>query len=310
MAKKLAYSKYNKNALKGDVYHYIDCDGFVLGDKGNGGKGDCIGSNYRAYMAHRDPKLAEAVANLWDYSNSWDTRDNSIVGIRHPDLWDDESKMSRDHYINTLALLKEALRDGADKEVPGIISDKFSLITGTKHSDIENIMRFPISLKLWTKALRGSKVSEWLFYALEILTAVFYYIPITKLGNLIAGFSTKEVDQDEWIDYEPKYIQNQESWKGTVSKFIYPAFARGFLMTQVYALDDNFPAMRNALLRVHRPLVGSTNYVQKLQLGMKVPEDKVEWYQPMMGGRWSGWLNNRNDRWIRKLNMIGKDTDG
>ena len=44
-------------------------------------------------------------------------------------------------------------------------------------------------------------------------------------------------------------------------------------------------------------MVGNTNYVQQMWLGKKdIPRDKVESFKHMRGGRWSGYLNNRNDR--------------
>jgi hypothetical protein len=241
--------------------------------------------------------FAKAVANLWNYTYGMGDHPETIKGIRHPDLVDEKRKMSRDHYVYTLALLKEAMRDG----IKGNVSDKFHMIINSSPREVEHMMRFNLSLVCWAKALKGNKFAEWWFYALQIFTAAFLYLPLTGLGNLIAGFTTKEVDQDDWAEYSPKYLQEQRRYKRWIDKIIYPAFARGFLMTQVYALDDNFPVMREALLKAHRPLVGSTNYVHKLQLGMKVPEDKVKWYQSMRGGRWSGWLNNRNDRYIQKL---------
>lgn len=293
MKKKLELSRFNKNALKGDVYYFVDEHGLMLHDKTNPGKGDAIGRSYRAYLAYRDPIFPKAVAKLWDYTYGMGDHPNTIKGIRHPDLANDESKMSRDHYIYTLALLKEAIRDGNDDS---LIMDKFNMIIDAG-SEVDNMMRFTLPLVCWTEALGENKWYEFWFYIFEILTVSLVYIPMTKLGNWIAGFS-KEVEQDEWAKYEPKYLQHQAKWKIPISKLIYPAFARQFLIAQIEALDDNYPKLKARLKKLHTKLVGETNYVQRMFLDMEVPRDKVEGYKMMKGGRWSGWLNNRNDRWM------------
>ena len=303
MRKKLQVGTLSMEHGKGETFNYVDNHGLMLTSVDNGGKGDCIGRSYKAYQTYKNPMFVDAVADLWDYTYTWN-KDRSLVcritGIRHPDLADQERKMSRDHYINTLALLKSAIRDGNSSYD---IDLKFNTIIQAV-AKVDNMMRFTFPLTCWTKALNGNRFAEFLFYVLEILTVLLLYIPMTKAGNLIAGF-TEEVDQEHWEDYEPKDLAKQKKWKSLIDKAIYPAYARGCLITQIEALDSNFPILRNILKWLHRSLVGKTNYVQRLQLGMKVPEGAVDRYRPMIGGRWSGWLNNRNDREMRLLPMMG-----
>jgi hypothetical protein len=304
MSKKLNYSRYNKNTLPGQTYKYVDKFGMFLQGQGDG-KGDSIGRNYRAYMVYRDPMLVVSVAKLWNVVESDDWGNEVWKGIRHPELADMERKMSRDHFVNSLALFKEAIRDGVATD---FVKDKFHGLLNA--SSIDHMMRRNLSLRLWVKALRGGKRArgaQFWFYILEILTLRLVYIPIARIGNKIAKF-TEEVTQAEWKENYQRIDKDDKKslfWDNA----IFPAYARGYALTQMYALEDEFPRLRKKLMKLHGKLVGKTNYAQRLQLNMDVPFDEVEAYEPMMGCRWTGWLSNRNTRGMKVLEGYRKENE-
>ena len=87
-------------------------------------------------------------------------------------------------------------------------------------------------------------------------------------------------------------------YRKTIDKIIYPSYAVLLKGWQLYVLRDSF--LKKVVQRLYRPMIGRTNYMQQMLMGMKnIPRDVVEMYQAMEGGRWSGWLNNRNDRNMR-----------
>ncbi len=126
-----------------------------------------------------------------------------------------------------------------------------------------------------------------------LISALFVYLPSHLTLGPILNFG-KEVDQHEY-DVTNK-LQAQPKWKGKVAKAVYPSYAMLITGWKLYVLSG-FPILRKINELVYRPMIGKTNYVQKMLFGMKnIPRDKIESYTPMQGGRWSGYLNSRNDR--------------
>lgn len=253
----------------------LDKYGFIESDN----KGDIIGITFRAYLSCYDPRMAYAINNCWGVDSDNPTK---IRGIRHPE--NVERKMSRDHFIYSLCTM---MADDRDNWKVGFISRHVPF-------GVSNMHRFTLSLVLWTKAIAGNKIAELLYYLIEIMTTRFIYVPMFKAGYSIAKYG-QEVEQSEW---ETQYIQNGPKWRMWIDKIIFPSFALLYSGFQIYTLGDNFPRLKEALKKSYRPMVGKTNYVQKILFGMEVTQNEVDSYKPMHGGRWSGNLNGRNDRWL------------
>ena len=69
---------------------------------------------------------------------------------------------------------------------------------------------------------------------------------------------------------------------------------------KIYAVDG-MTWLKKIHQKVYRPMIGKTSYVQQMLFGMKVPRERIESYKAMKGGRWGGYLSNRNDRNMRVL---------
>jgi len=304
MLEKLSLSPYIPNAGDDVAYYYIDEYNLCVTYSSNKGIGDAIGRTMRAYLLTNDIKLLEGIVNLWQLSAE---HNNKLVGVRHPDYVEDPDKpffhlgarMSRDHYIYTLVALRlYEIRTG--KRHP-----KHVEIVKATPFGIRSMARWTLGLILWSKASTGNKTALWFNLLIDLIMVNLIYVPLKKLGDKICGWET-EVDQDVWDTYEHNSlqtnIQHHPKWKQKINKIIYPSFAIQFSCYQMYVTPDTFPKMKKALQKSFLKMVGSTNYVQQMFLGKKdVPRDKVEAFKPMKGGRWSGHLNNRNDRHMKVL---------
>lgn len=174
--------------------------------------------------------------------------------------------------------------------------------------------RWTLGLILWSKALLGNKTALWFYLIIELIVANLIYIPIRKICYKLTGWYP-EVDQDQWgwtDDIDPNkqseewrknhLLQAQPKWKRWISKIAYPAYALGFSAYQLYVTPNRYPKLKRALQKSLLKMVSETNYAQKMLLGdTDIPRDKVEAYKAMKGGRWSGHLNNRNDRHMSVL---------
>lgn len=281
--------KYSKTGTS--AYYTVDKYGFMANARGN--LGDIIGRTFRAFLAYRDINMITAINPCWSIFPKY------CIGIRHPEF--PEKPMSRDHYIYTLCALKESNIWWA--------KHKIYLICKYIPWRVANMHRFTLSLLFWSKAINGSRLAELCYYIIEILTARLYYVPLFKLGYFLASYG-EEVHQDDW---KTLYIQNDPKWKYWINRWIYPAFAMLYSGFQIRALGDNFPRLKKALKKSYAPMVGKTNYVQRILFDLPVTKAQVESYKPMIGGRWSGNLNKRNDRFLYtpkdtwEYNNIDKD---
>jgi len=304
MQKNLEYSPYVPDAGDDIAYYYIDKYGLCVVHTSDKGIGDAIGRTMRAYLLTNDIRLLEGIVKLWQISPE---HNNKLVGIRHPDYVEDPNKpffhlgakMSRDHYIYTLVALRlYEIRTG--KRHP-----KHDEIVSATPFGIRSMARWTLGLILWSKASAGNKTALWLSLAMDIITVNLLHVPLKKLGDKLCGWET-EVDQEEWATFEHNTIQTNSQflpkWKQKISKIIYPSFAIQFSSYKLYVTPDTFPRMKKALQKSYLKMVGNTNYVQQMFMGKKdIPRDKVEAFKPMKGGRWSGYLNNRNDRGMQVL---------
>ena len=294
MQEKLELSPYVPDAGNDTAYYYIDKYNLCVVYTSNKGIGDAIGRTMRAYL----------LVSLWQLSAE---HNNKLVGKRHHDYVEDPNKpffhlgarMSRDHYIYTLVALRlYEMRTG--KRHP-----KHEEIVKATPFGIRSMARWTLGLILWSKASVGKKVPLFFSLLMDIIVVNLIQVPLKKLGDKICGWET-EVDQDEWDTFEHNTVQTNSQflpkWKQKVSKVIYPSYAIQFSCYQLYATPDTFPRLKRALQKSYLKMVGNTNYVQQMFLGKKdIPRDKVEAFKPMKGGRWSGYLNNRNDRGMQVL---------
>jgi len=298
---KLLIGTYNPDATKENAYYHVDEHNMFVNYSSGKGIGDSIGGTEDAYMIYNDPRLIEGIDNCWQYRNEYKGKDfkGKMVGVRHPDYVEKEDlpffhlgrKMSRDHYIYTLV----ALRIWENR-------------TGQKHPKLEQIIkatpfgirsmaRWTLPLILWSKALQGNKVALWWYLAQNIAIANLFYIPLWKLGNKVCDWG-EEAEQEDWIPYpEGERLQDQPKYMQWISKITIPSYALMFAGTRLYVVPDTFPRMKKALMKSNLKMVGKTNYVQQMLFGKKgIPRERIESYKSMRGGRWSGYLNKRNDR--------------
>ena len=312
---KLVIGIYDPEATNDVAYFTIDEHNLTITFSNDGGIGDAIGRTLETYIVYDDPNLVEGIANCWQYRDEYKGKDykGKMVGVRHPDYVEKEglkwyelgARMSRDHYIYTLIALKLwEKRNG--REHP-----KLKEIVDATPFGIRSMARWTLGLILWSKAIRGNKVALLLSLSLDWLVINAFYIPIRKLGYKLTGWG-EEMEQDEWelIQDDPTQTneQHQLKWFKTVDKIVYPSYAISFSAKQLYVTPDTFPKLKKAVQKSFLKMVGKTNYVQQMLLGKKdIPRDKVEAYKTMRGGRWSGYLMNRNDRDM-KVQPEGKYT--
>lgn len=301
---RLPLSPYVPNAGADIAYYYIDEYGLCVVHSSNKGTGDAIGRTMRAYLLTNDIRLLEGIINLWQISPE---HNNKLVGIRHPDYVEKEdkkwfelgAKMSRDHYIYTLVALRlYEIRTGERHP-------KHDEIVSATPFGIRSMARWTLGLILWSKASTGNKLALWLSLAIDLIMVNLIQVPLKKLGDKLCGWEI-EMDQDEWATQEHYTIQTNlqflPKWKQRINKIIYPSYAILFSCYKMYVMPDTFPKMKKALQKSYLKMVGNTNYVQQMFLDKKdIPRDKVEAFKPMKGSRWSGYLNNRNDRGMQVL---------
>ena len=301
---KLLLSPYVPNANDDITYYYIDEHDLCVVYTSNKGIGDAIGRTMTAYLITGDPKLIEGITKLWQISSE---HNNKLVGVRHPDYVEKDGlkwyelgdRMSRDHYIHTLVALK-----------------LWEMKTGQKHPKLEeivkatpfgirNMARWTLGLILWSKAMNGNKFTLWLSLIMDIIITNTFYLPLQKLGVKLCGWG-EEMEQDEWDTLEHNTSQTNSQhlpkWKQFIGKTIYPSYAIQFSCYKIYVTPNTFPKLKKLLQKSILKMVGKTNYVQQMFLGEKnIPRDKVEAFKPMRSNRWSGYLNNRNDRNMKVL---------
>ena len=301
---KLVIGTYNPDATEENSYHYRDEHNLISNYSSNRGLGDSIGGTLDVYMNYDDPKLIEGISNCWQYRNEFEGKDykGKMVGIRHPDYVEKKEKgffhlgarMSRDHFIYTVVALRLwEIRTGKK-------SEKLDQIIKATPFGIRRMARWTLPLILWTKAMRGNKVALWWYLAQNIVIANLFYIPLWKLGNKICKWG-EEVEQEDWLPYpEGERLQDQPKYMQWISKITIPSYALMFAGIRLYVVPDTFPRMKKALMNSNLKMVGKTNYVQQMLFGVKgIPRERIESYKSMRGGRWSGYLNKRNDRNMR-----------
>jgi hypothetical protein len=288
----LEIGPYKHDATEDEAYYHADQHDMAATYSSSRTRGDSIGVGKHLYFIYDDPRYVFSAEKMW-YFNSH----GKYIGQRHPLVSPENHPMSRDHYTNTLLLLKIHYdRTGSTASMAKIkeITDNIGYI-------ISEMARRTFGLKWWSKAIQGSKWHEFIFYIFEIITVLFVYIPLHKLGSWIAEYG-EEVDQEDYVPYpDGPRLQEQPLYKQKIDKWIYPSFALQLSGWKLYVLRDSIG--KKILGWLFRRIVGKTNYVQQMFFGKKgIPRDKIESFQPMQGGRWGGYLSMRNDRNMRIRN--------
>lgn len=285
--------RYNRSIQLPDTYYWIDEYGLVRNNDpaGNYGIGDSIGRTFYTFLTYYDPMLVFAIQDLWTFEGK------KLRGRRHP-LKQENDKMSRDHFYYSLSAFALYIRRfGEGTSVRASIKNLAHAVPFR----ITSMARMTLSLVLWAKAVAGSKLALWAYYHVDYLTCLLLYRPVWWIGTRLGGFG-EEITQSAWEEYGPMHLKKKKKW---IAKMIFPSYALLFSGVSLYVLDDKiFPHLHARLLRTYLPMVGKTNYVQRIFFGDTLsPEDKkdIALYKPMTKMRWSGYLNWANDRDIRVL---------
>lgn len=286
----LPIGTYKPDATEEESYIFVDEFDFFATRSSDQGRGDSLGGGADMYFAYDDPRFVFSGEKMW-YFDSY----GKYVGQRHPLVHPDDHPMSRDHYHSTLSMLKMHYdRTGSTASMA-----KIKEITDETGYIISKMARRGMGLKWWSKAIQGKKFYQTIWHIDAIMQSVLWYLPIHFILGAMTKFST-EVEQEDWKPWpESERLQDLPKWKQVMEDIMYPSYALQMVGWKLYVVDDHW--LKKIHQKVYRPMVGKTNYVQQMLLGMKVPRERIESYKAMKGGRWSGYLSNRNDRNMRVL---------
>lgn len=286
----LEIGKYSRYVGPPEAYHHLDEHGFARSDW-NENPGDSLGGMSDLFFCYEDPELVFAAEDMW-YWNS----QGKYVGQRHPELPPEDNPMSRDHYHSTLWLLKmHHTKTGSHASM-----NKIKEITDNTGYIISKMARRGFGLKCWSKAIQGKRGYQVVWHLIGIIQAVFLYLPTHFILGAIAKFD-EEVEQEDWKPWPAsERLQDLPKWKQVFEDIMYPSYAMQMTGWKLYAVDG-MTWLKKIHQKVYRPMIGKTSYVQQMLFGMKVPRERIESYKAMKGGRWGGYLSNRNDRNMRVL---------
>lgn len=263
-----------------NTYYFVDEYGLMLVQNGDNGKGDCIGRTLYSYITYNHEPFIVAVKNCfivkYDKNNKM-----YFQGYRHPSyIINDYNDMSRDHILNTLILMKLA-----DESFLKELSEKLKWKISDRHT-------FTPDLWLWMKGIAGNKFAMFLYYLINI-PMIFFSIIWNKIVYKWAGV-TKEVPQDDFI-ITPN---NQKSEKiKKCGKLVLPMYTIAQLSFMLYVAPKSIGKW--LLKKICLFGVDKQNFLLRIMFGGKVNENDIYTYKPMTGWRWSGYLNNLNDRDMR-----------
>ena len=281
---------YKPDATKEESYIFIDKYDFFATRSHDQGQGDSLGGGADMYFAYGDDRFVYSATDMWYWND-----EGKYTGQRHPEVHPDDHPMSRDHYHSTLSLLKMHYDDTGSQTS----MDKIKEITDETGYIISKMARRGFGLKWWSEAIQGKKGYQALWHINGIIQSVLWYLPLHFLLGKIVKFD-EEVDQEDYLPYPAPRLQDFPKWKQLITKAMYPSYALQMVGWKLYVVDK-FPILKKLHQMAYRPMVGKTNYVQQMLFGMEVPREKIESFRPMKGGRWSGYLSNRNDRDMRIL---------
>ena len=271
--------------LKQKNGQWVDKYGLMLGQNrpwdpnGDRGMGDCIGTTVDAYFAYKYDGFIDGIKKCYV------DRGDHIEGYRHPSLRDVEpNTMSRDHIVYTLLVMKYAKEDEfLSKLANGLkwrISDKYS---------------FTPDLWLYMKGIAGNRLALSAYYMISIPWTMIS-ISLNKVIYKVCGID-KEVTQKMWEANRSviqKKVKGLAKWKQKLLKAKYPMYT---IYQQAFMLKVLPNTFANRILR--KILLWGTdrqNLLTRVVLGDRVNSRAIYGYKAMMGGRWTTYLNELNDR--------------
>lgn len=286
-----------------DTYYFVDQNNNMMLRQSHDwnpnelGEGDSIGRTFISYFNYGDERFLEGIEKCWVKKESnwfWKLLGKKYYyqGYRYPTHYDED--LSRDHLTYTIISFKYSGYYSKDKLKEFIKHLRFR---------ISKKFTFTIGLWLWSRAMYGSKICEWLFYTIEI--PIF---KITKLWNKIiykkAPFE-EEDSQDNWIK-----IQNELKPKRIIklASLLYPIYALHNKSWQIYLMPDS--KRKRKLQKICLDIVPKYNYVIKILLGDKESFTKEDvWnYKSMTSSRWTGilnpWINDRDMNIIKDEKLL------
>jgi hypothetical protein len=267
------------------TYHLIDDYGLMMNQHELqntnvlSAHGDAIGHTVDAYFAYNYKPFVDSVKKC--FKEEADDKGSFIQGYRSPYHFGAEpNTMSRDHIINALILMKLEDQDFLKKLSKGLrwkISDKYS---------------FTIDSWLWMKGIAGNKFYMFLWYILNIFLVIFYVI-LNKIVYKISGVG-KEVPQSEFVLTDESEISDKIK---KCRKIVYPMYAIYLHCFQLYVSPNSIGKW--LIKKMSLLFVDKQNFILKVVLGAKVDKNNVYSYKPMYGGRWTTYLNQMNDRFLK-----------
>lgn len=256
-------------------HYYIDTYGMViLPFKWDLGLGDSIGRTVRYSIAKDDDSFLDALSLCITPRGIY----------RHPSLIGDKpNTMSRDHYVNMICGMLYFKQKTLAKKV----------IKSTKWKLSDRFNKTP-DLWLWERAVLGVPFFSTLYYMVSIPLALvygFWNFVLSKIG----GFSKEYTNTAYSIMYPIKVSK----WQMLLRKLFFPTYALSWSLFMNYVLKSS-PGKR-ILMRLYTPMIGQANTHLKLLAGIKVPLSEIDLYVPMRSGRYSTYLNERNNRFCVQL---------
>jgi hypothetical protein len=290
----MIFDPNNKTTLQFvDEHDMVMCQNHSYNPDGDFGEGDSIGRTLDGYLAWRKSdsyiiwgkeKFVKAVKRCFVYKIDEKKNPNKlyIQGYRHPNRVNVKyNDMSRDHILYMLIFMKLVNDPSLDELIKHLrwkISDKFS---------------FTVDSWIFMKSLKkNNKFHRFIYYLIKI-PLLFFSVIWNKIIFLIGGFK-KEVHQDNFV---PKSKQELSKWKLFWRKIIYPIYSLLQTGFQLYVLPNSIG--KRVMKKIGLWGTPNQNFVMKILFGGKVSEKEVYLYKSMSGGRWSGILNDINDRNLR-----------
>jgi hypothetical protein len=241
--------------------------------------GDGIGHTVDAFLAYGYKPFVDAVKHC--FKEEVDEKGSFIQGYRSPYHFGIEpNTMSRDHIINALVLMKledKVFLKKLSKKLRWKISDRYS---------------FTIDSWLWMKGISGNKLAMFFYYVIDIpflLFSVIWNKIIYKLGKF-----GKEVPQDEFVLVPEDDISDK---KKKLRKLVYPMYALHQKAFQLYVTPNSIGKWLTKKIALWG--VDKQNFLLRIMFGGKVNSKDVYSYKSMCGGRFSTYLNQMNDRFLK-----------
>ena len=174
----LEIGPYKPDATEDEAYYHADQHDMGATYSSSKTRGDSLGVGKNLFFAYNDVRYVFSAEKMW-YVNSY----GEYVGQRHPLVDPEDHPMSRDHYSNTLLILKMHYdRTGSTASLA-----KIEEITDETGYIISKMARRGLGLAWWSKAIQGKKFYQFLWHVMEVLSAVFVYL---LPGTIISSFSS------------------------------------------------------------------------------------------------------------------------